>query len=385
MPTTFQDIYRGKKVLITGHTGFKGAWLSFWLKELGAEVIGYAHPPEKEDSFFASVSLENHIEHILGDVRDSERLEECFLQYQPEMVFHLASQALVLQSYEIPHETFETNVMGTVNLLEAVRKTPSVKACVVVTSDKCYENRDWIWGYREEDPLGASDPYSTSKVMVEFLVNSYQHSFFSLGKGKALPVLATARAGNVIGGGDFSDFRLMCDSYRALSNQEPIILRQPFSSRPWLFVLDALSGYLALGKNLLLYGKPYQGSWNFAPIDEEIITAEAFVETVIRKWGHGTWTTPNLLESDKEKKTLTLNGEKTRKLLNWKATYSFEETIDKTVSWYKEYKEKGEAGADMSLASLDLLSEYVRRAKESGQSWASRDVPFLISAFSAMT
>ncbi len=286
----FKDAFKNRKVLITGHTGFKSSWLSIWLRELGAHVVGYSLAPPSEPSNFKASSLQNKITHIHGDVRDLDDLLNAFRKYQPEFVFHLAAQPLVRLSYDEPKLTFDTNVSGTVNVFEAVRKTPSVKVLVNITSDKCYENREWVWGYRENDPMGGHDPYSASKGCAELVFNAYLKSFFSPSAAQNRAIgAASARAGNVIGGGDWGADRLVPDCIRALSGHQPIGIRNPRAVRPWQHVLEPLSGYLWLGALLSQDPGKYSGPWNFGPDDGSHLTVAEMADRLIKYWGDGSW------------------------------------------------------------------------------------------------
>ena len=258
----FSNTFKGKKVLVTGHTGFKGSWMCIWLKELGADVYGYALEPLTAQDNFVSTGLQNHIHHKIGDVRNKEELLSYFTAVQPDMAFHLAAQPLVIASYEDPHYNFETNLMGTVNFFEAVRATKSVKVAINVTTDKCYQNNEWIWGYRENDAMGGDDPYSASKGCSELITQSYIQSFF---KALGTANVASGRAGNVIGGGDWADNRIIPDIIRAHVNGSTVVVRNPDSVRPWQFVLEPVYGYMKLAEKLLTEGKTFDGGWNFGP------------------------------------------------------------------------------------------------------------------------
>ncbi|RZK77303.1 MAG: CDP-glucose 4,6-dehydratase [Pedobacter sp.] len=275
---SFFDIYRGKKVLVTGHTGFKGSWLAIWLKELGAEVYGYALEPISDMDNFVKCDLIRQINHYEGDIRNAAQLKKIFQQVQPDFAFHLAAQPLVLLSYEDPVGTFDTNLMGTVNFWEAVRNTPSVKAAVNVTTDKCYDNKEWVWGYRENDPMGGKDPYSASKGCSELITNSYSESFF---KAEGTCNIASARAGNVIGGGDWAVDRIVPDYFRALKAGEKLEIRNPYATRPWQHVLEPLSGYLNLGAELYLKGKEFAGGWNFGPEDIINYSVKELIDEIV--------------------------------------------------------------------------------------------------------
>jgi len=333
--------WEGLTVLITGHTGFKGSWLALWLQEMGAHVVGYSLGAEPI-SHFNALKLGEKITHIVGDVRDAAHLEEVIHTYKPAFVFHLAAQALVLPSYEIPAETFEINVQGTVNLLEAVRHAPFVLGTLVITTDKCYENREWLYGYRENDVLGGKDPYSASKAMAEMAVRAYQASFHLN--------VATARAGNVIGGGDFSPHRILPDIIKGLSKQEEILIRNPDSVRPWLYILDVLSGYLCLAEHLLQSRKGFAESWNFGPLEMKGISVREVVEKAISVWGEGFWRSISSTRKS-EMALLRLNWDKAAQLLGWSPQYHWEEAVEHTVRWY-EACHRGEDPYHVSIAHL---------------------------------
>lgn len=344
--------YAGKKVLVTGHTGFKGSWLSIWLRLLGADVVGFSLPPPTSPSNFAITGLEGHLTHQIGDVRDYEAVERVIGEHQPEIIFHLAALSIVLDSYDLPKETFDTNAGGTVNLLEAVRKTSSVRAVVVVTTDKCYENEESLEGYREGDRLGGHDPYSASKSMAELVVASYRDALF---KDRNIQI-ATARAGNVIGGGDFSPFRLLPDCMRALMKGKPVQVRHPDSVRPWLHVLDPLAGYLQLGE-ALLKGDGYAEAWNFGPKEIEAVSVGEIADTVVSQWGDGHWITVPTEGPKREMGLLRLNWDKAAERLRWQPTYSWEEAIEETVDWYRAYQQE----ADMHAFSVAQIESQIRR------------------------
>ena len=336
MANYFGDIYRNKKVLVTGHTGFKGSWLSLWLTELGARAVGYSLKPPTEPNLFESIGLEDKIAHVIGDVRDEEHLRSVFEEHQPDVVFHLAAQSLVRLSYREPKLTYATNVVGTVNLLEAARKTSSVRACITVTSDKCYENREWIYGYRETDPMGGYDPYSSSKGCAELVTSAYRRSFFSDYGKTHNTALASVRAGNVIGGGDWGEDRLIPDCVRAFNEEKGITLRSPSAVRPWQYVLEPLSGYLRLGALMCEDGARYSDPWNFGPDDESMITVEELVKLIIKHWGGGAYTT-DTSNHPHEVNLLKLDAGKARTMLGWKPAYNVFEAVERTVNWYKQF------------------------------------------------
>ncbi len=333
----FLNTYSGKKVLITGHTGFKGGWLSIWLKMIGAEVIGFALDPLNKNGIFESSGIAGQIKDYRGDVRNLEHLISIFDQEQPEIVFHLAAQPLVIESYKNPVETFNINIQGTVNVLEAIRQTPGVKAAVLVTTDKCYENKEWIWGCRENDPMGGHDPYSASKGAAELVIQSYRKSFFNL-----LNIgVASARAGNVIGGGDFAANRLVPDIIKAIISNQNVEIRNPFSVRPWQHVLEPLSGYLMLGSALLFQPKKYSEGWNFGPYMQDAYTVKQVVENIIDHAKMGSWVDVSSQDKLHEANQLMLDISKAIYKLNWRPTLSFRECIDYTVDWYINAKTEG--------------------------------------------
>lgn len=326
----------GRSVLLTGHTGFKGGWLATWLLELGARVTGYSLPPDTELSYFSRCHLDRRVNSVLADIRDLNSLKQTMAAFQPEIVFHLAAQPLVRHSYIEPAATFETNVMGTVNLLEAMRAARSVKAAVIVTSDKCYHNREWVWGYREDDELGGQDPYSASKACAEMVTSAYRKSFLGLSGHKAV---ATARAGNVIGGGDWAADRLLPDAVRALRRNAPLVLRNPDSVRPWQHVLEPLAGYIILAQKLYYDGERYSGAFNFASDAEDAIPVARLAEIAIRHWGSGSWraaTGSEANSSPREASYLRLDTGKARQLLGWRPRLPLEQAVKMTIDWYRE-------------------------------------------------
>jgi CDP-glucose 4,6-dehydratase len=334
----FKNVYIEKKVLLTGHTGFKGSWLAIWLKELGADVIGYSLDPPSEPNNFEATGLWEKITHIHGDIRDLDRLMETFKKYQPEFVFHLAAQPIVRLSYEEPKLTFDTNVGGTVNVFEAVRKTPSVKVLVNITSDKCYENREWVWGYRENDPMGGHDPYSASKGCAELVFGAYLKSFFSQSAAQNRPIgAASARAGNVIGGGDWGVDRLVPDCIRALSRHQAIGIRSPHAVRPWQHVLEPLGGYLRLGAALWQDSQKYSGAWNFGPENDSHLTVAAMADRLIKYWGEGKWEDLSDPQALHEANLLKLNCDKAHAELDWYSGLTIDECLRMTTDWYKKY------------------------------------------------
>jgi CDP-glucose 4,6-dehydratase len=335
----FGGAFSGKRVLVTGHTGFKGSWLTLWLRMLGAEVTGYALDPAHEEDNYVLCRLQDDIADIRGDIRDKTHLREAFDACRPEIVFHLAAQPIVLDSYLDPAGTLETNVMGTVNVLENIRLSKSVRAGLIITSDKCYENREQLWGYRECDALGGDDPYSASKGCAEIIAAAYQKSFFDAAKcGDSIKVVSTARAGNVIGGGDWSANRIIPDCVRSLRRGEPIAVRNPHAVRPWQHVLEPLSGYLLLGLKMLESPGLFSGAWNFGPGFESAVPVGEVVEKVIERWGRGEWLDKSETGTAHEAGLLRLDCSKSKAFLSWKPRLTLEEALDWTVEWYKAYE-----------------------------------------------
>lgn len=337
----FNGFYCGKRVLVTGHTGFKGSWLSIWLHELGAEVIGIGREPYTERDNYVLSGLKDKIIDLRGDIRDGVLMKRIFQDYQPEIVFHLAAQPLVRLSYEIPVETYETNVLGTINVLEAVRMTDSIKVGVMITTDKCYENKEQIWGYRENEPMGGYDPYSSSKGAAEIAISSWRRSFFHPEQyekhGKAI---ASVRAGNVIGGGDWSLDRIIPDCIRALEAGKPIEIRSPQAVRPWQHVLEPLSGYMLLARKM--WGEPakYCEGWNFGPRPEAVSTVWEVATKVVENYGHGELKDLSFPDALHEAKLLMLDISKARFKLGWEPRMNIDQTVALTVEWYRRYKEK---------------------------------------------
>ncbi len=327
----FNGVYQGKKVLVTGDTGFKGSWLALWLTEMGAQVYGYALPPKTEQDNFLRCGLDKRIVHQDGDIRDRDALEAFFARVHPDMAFHLAAQPIVLESYDNPHYTFETNMMGTVNFFEAVRRTPSVRAVVNVTSDKCYQNNEWVWGYREHDPMGGHDPYSASKGCSELITRSYMQSFFSAADGCAV---ASARAGNVIGGGDWAPYRIVPDFFRAMKENKKLIIRNPDAVRPWQHVLEPLGGYLLLASKLWTDGAAYSGGWNFGPVETNNATVRELIEAILEITGSGGFEVPPSEMAPHEARLLKLDISKANTQLKWKPVLNFKETVEYTVNGY---------------------------------------------------
>jgi len=373
MQDAFGRVFHRMPVLVTGHTGFKGSWLSIWLQELGAEVVGYSVDVPTVPSNFGATRLGQRVVDVRGDVRDLDALRRVIEEHEPRVVFHLAAQPIVRLSYAEPKETFDINVGGAVNVLEAVRLTDSVEAVVCVTSDKCYENREWLWGYREIDRLGGHDPYSASKAMTELAVASYRRSFFPVETyAEHGTALASARAGNVIGGGDWAQDRLVVDCMRALMDGEPILVRNPHSVRPWQLVLEPLSGYLWLAAKLVQEGGRFAEAWNFAPPEHVAVSVGDLVQKLIELWGAGEWEdlSAGQARAPHETGLLRLSWEKAANRLGWRPVYDWHEAAAETVSWFKTYHEHG-AEMDLYDACVGQIARYVDRARELGIVWAS--------------
>ena len=367
MQELFSGIYKNKTVLVTGHTGFKGSWLCLWLQEMGANVIGYSLEAPTTPNHIDLLDLD--IVSVIGDIRDLDALNKTFEQYNPEIVFHLAAQPLVRLSYENPIETYETNVMGTLKVLESCRQN-DVKAIVNITSDKAYENKEWIWGYRENDPMGGYDPYSSSKGCADLLVNSYRNSYFNIDEYKKShhTLIASCRAGNVIGGGDWAQDRLITDIMVSVSQNKKVSIRNPFATRPWQHVLEPLSGYLNIGQKLLEEKVEFSDAWNFGPSDEGNITVEEVVKNVKKHWNKIDYEINRDLNQLHEANLLKLDCSKAHILLQWKDVWDSETTFEKTVKWYKSYYQN-----DKIILTYDDLESYVSDAKAKNIEWSSND------------
>ena len=349
------SFWKNKKVFITGHTGFKGAWLTLWLHELGAKITGYGLPANTDPSFYEALNIKSICQDIVGDVRDLQFLKEALDSSQAEIVFHLAAQPLVRKSYEDPVETFSTNVMGTVHLLEAVKNSTHVKACVIVTSDKCYENQELPSAfYKEEDRLGGHDPYSSSKACSEIVTSTYIKSFFH---EKSHLGVATARAGNVIGGGDFAQDRLIPDIYRAIIEKKDLRIRFPDSIRPWQHVLVSLSGYLKLAEQLFHHPKTYSGPYNFGPIDKEVLTVREMVDLMLKEISQDLVISYESQKVRHEAKLLKLDTSKATSVLGWRQVWTMKVAIEQTALWYKAFLDN----QDIKRISLDQIREFEKR------------------------
>jgi CDP-glucose 4,6-dehydratase len=346
--------WRGRRVLLTGHTGFKGGWLALWLQRMGAEVHGLALPPETDPSFFETCRVAEGMTSRFGDIRDLRVVLDAAERSSPEIVIHMAAQPLVRRSYDEPVETFATNVMGTVHVLEAARRTRSVRAVVAVTSDKCYSNREWVWGYRETDPLGGHDPYSASKGCSEIVAASYRSAF----PGKAL--IATVRAGNVIGGGDWSKDRLIPDLVRAAERGEPALVRNPNAIRPWQHVLEPLRGYLDVAQRLVEQGAPWAEAWNFGPAPSDARPVHWIADRIVAAWGSGARWERDGAPAPHEATFLRLDCGKANARLDWWPRWSLDAALQRIVAWHRAHR----TGTDMRAFSLGQIGEYETAADE---------------------
>ena len=346
--------WKGKKVFLTGHTGFKGSWLSLWLQDCGAILTGYALAPNTQPNLFDAALVANGMESVIGDVRDLEKITKTMSDFSPDVVIHMAAQPLVRLSYKNPVDTYSTNVMGTVNLLEAVRKTASVKAVVNVTTDKCYENKEWIWGYREHEPMGGHDPYSNSKGCSELITAAYRSSFFNyLGSAK----IASGRAGNVIGGGDWAEDRLIPDIFKAFGNKKPVVVRNPSATRPWQHVLEPLSGYLVLAERLYNDGDDYAEGWNFGPEDGDVKPVREIIEYLVERWGAGASWLHDKSDQPHEAQLLKLDISKAKTILEWVPRWSLFRALDSIIDWEKAWV-NGEDIKALTLAQIREFEQY---------------------------
>lgn len=347
--------WHGKRVFLTGHTGFKGSWLSLWLQSLGVDLVGYALAPPTQPSLFDVAEVGQGMRSVIGDIRDLARLQAVLAEHRPEIVIHMAAQPLVRHSYQNPVETYATNVMGTVHLLEAVRHTPGVKAVVNITTDKCYENREWAWGYRENEPMGGFDPYSSSKGCAELVSAAYRSSFFNTARHAQHGVaLATVRAGNVIGGGDWAADRLIPDILSSFGQGKPAHIRNPHAIRPWQHVLEPLRGYLTLAEQLHAQGPAFAEGWNFGPHDDDARPVAWIVDQMATLWGEGAQWHTDTGEHPHEATYLKLDISKARSRLNWHPTLSLPEALKLTTDWAKQLQ----AGADMRALTLAQINAY---------------------------
>ena len=347
--------WRGKRVFLTGHTGFKGSWISLWLQNLGAELTGFARQPPTRPSLFEEARVADGMRSLIGDIRDLSALQQAIQAVKPEIVIHMAAQPLVRYAYQNSVETYATNVMGTVHVLEAVRNTPGVKAVHNVTTDKCYENKEWLWGYREDEPMGGHDPYSNSKGCAELVTSAYRRSFFQ-DKGIAL---ASARAGNVIGGGDWAADRLIPDILRAFEKSQPVIIRNPYATRPWQHVLEPLSGYLTLAERLCTGGQACAEGWNFGPHDDDARPVQWIVEHMVSSWGNGASWQLDGGEHPHEANYLKLDISKAKARLGWQPRLALPAALEKITAWHHAYL----AATDMHEFTMQQIANYAQPHK----------------------
>jgi CDP-glucose 4,6-dehydratase len=346
------SFWKGKRVFLTGHTGFKGCWLSLWLNHMGAIVKGFSLEPPTQPSLFNVANLHNTMDSETGDIRNLEVLTKSITEFNPDILIHMAAQSLVRFSYVDPITTYSTNVMGTLNVLEAARKCKNLRAIVNITTDKCYENREWEWGYRENEPMGGHDPYSNSKGCAELITAAYRNSFFNTAEK---PALASARAGNVIGGGDWAQDRLIPDILRAFEKNQSVIIRNPQATRPWQHVLEPLSGYLVLAQSLYQNGHAFAEGWNFGPKDEDVEPVEWILNKMVSTWGQGaSWRLDSGVHPH-EAKYLKLDISKARTHLHWSPTWSLENTLHKIVLWHRAWL----ANEDMHAYSIHEIKSYM--------------------------
>ena len=356
------EFWRGKRVFLTGHTGFKGSWLSLWLQQLGADLSGYALAPPTTPSLFDVADVSAGMRSVIADIRDPSALTKAIQEAKPDIVIHMAAQPLVRYSYQAPVETYATNVMGTVHLLEAIRQTPSVRAVVNVTSDKCYENKEWHWGYRENEPMGGYDPYSNSKGCAELVTAAYRNSFFNPTKQTEHRVsIASGRAGNVIGGGDWAADRLIPDILRAIEASQAVNIRSPHAIRPWQHVLEPLSGYLTLAEKLYTAGPAYAEGWNFGPADDDAKPVQWIVEQLTAQWGEGATWQMDTNPQPHEAHYLKLDCSKAHAKLDWNPRWNLQATLKSIVHWHKQWL----AEDNMQKATLQQISDYQARRPDS--------------------
>ncbi len=358
-----KPFWKRKKVFLTGHTGFKGSWLCLWLQELGAKVTGYALEPPTKPSLFELARVDRLMTSVVADIRDRQTLLTEVSRARPEIIIHMAAQPLVRDSYKVPVETFDINVMGTVNILEAARSCNTVKAFINITTDKCYENKEWVWGYRENEPLGGYDPYSSSKACSELVTAAYRSSYFNPKEyGSHGVAVATARAGNVIGGGDWAPDRLIPDCIRAILSREKIHIRNPEAVRPWQHVLEPLHGYLILAQKLVSDGPYYAGAWNFAPDDSDAVSVERVVQRMCSRWGKGASYVIAKGKHPHEARYLKLDCSKAKAELGWRSRWKLDKTIDSIVDWTLAYKQ----GLDARKTCVRQIREYSKTCNEEG-------------------
>jgi len=343
--------WQGKRVFVTGHTGFKGSWLSLWLQKMGAEVKGFALEPPTNPALFVEACVADGMESEIGDIRDLQSITASMRAFNPDVLMHMAAQPLVRLSYREPVETYSTNVMGTVHVLEAARQCPNLKAIVNVTTDKCYENREWVWGYRENEPMGGHDPYSNSKGCSELITAAYRNSFFD---SNDAPALASARAGNVIGGGDWAEDRLIPDILRAFEQKQPVVIRNPLATRPWQHVLEPISGYLVLAEQLYKTGGTYAEGWNFGPRDEDVKPVEWILTHMVEHWGQGASWELDEEPQPHEAQLLKLDISKAAALLKWHPRWSLSQALDSIVDWHQGWL----SGGNAREITLNQIAQY---------------------------
>lgn len=362
----FEHQFKGKKILVTGHTGIIGSWLSLWLTKIGAKVVGFSNEVYKE-SLFELGNMSELLEHIEGDINDFDKIKQVILENKPEIIIHLAAQPLVIKSYEIPIETFQTNVIGTANVLQVIREA-HVRNAIIMTSDKCYENKETDYAYKETDPLGGHDPYSASKGAAELITASFRNSFFSSEKVPEYKTdISSVRSGNIIGGGDWAEDRIVPDCIRSLVNKKTIRIRNPQSIRPWQFVLEPISGIFSLLTKMIQEPGKYSSAWNFGPsLNNKKVTVKELVEKVIQNWGEGNWENVQKKDENHEANLLILDATKAITSLGWKPVFSTDDAVSKTISWYKAHSEN----KDIREFSLRQIEEYEQKAKEKNLEWA---------------
>ena len=343
--------WKEKKVYLTGHTGFKGSWLSLWLQSIGAIVKGYSLEPKTDPALFNIAKVADNMDSEIGDIRDLEKLQKSMVTFNPDIVIHMAAQPLVRLSYKEPVETYATNVMGTVNVLQAAKSCKNLKAIISVTTDKCYENKEWPWGYRENEPMGGHDPYSSSKGCAELVTSAYRRSFFNTPESARL---ASARAGNVIGGGDWAEDRLIPDILKAFEQSKPVVIRNPLSTRPWQHVLEPLSGYLVLAENLYESGENFDQAWNFGPNDEDCQPVSDILDKLVRTWGPGAQWQLDKNTNPHEAGFLKLDCSKARTQLEWQPRWNLDHTLKMIVNWHQGWL----AGENMTNRCLQEITDY---------------------------
>lgn len=353
------EFWKDKKVFLTGHTGFKGSWLSLWLQSMGSKVKGFSLVPPTTPALFNEAGVADGMQSQIGDIRHLDVITKSMVQFEPDILIHMAAQPLVRLSYREPVQTYGTNVMGTLHVLEAARQCSNLRAIVNVTTDKCYENREWEWGYREDEPMGGHDPYSNSKGCAELLTSAYRKSFFNHPEGAAL---ASARAGNVIGGGDWAEGRLIPDILRAFENSRPVVIRSPQATRPWQHVLEPLSGYLILAEKLWADGHEYAQGWNFGPKDEDARPVEWILRHMVQAWGPGASWTLESAPQPHEARYLKLDISKARLRLQWSPSWSLEVALQRIIAWHQAWR----AGQDARARCLDEIHAYMQAMQAPG-------------------